>query len=85
MEVMDVVALLLPNPKKLIKAGLEISSADGEDWELFAQIITIDDAEFLNGVSWGSVCPVWTDWIISVPGSVVKNIVHILDKNIISD
>lgn len=36
MEVMDVVALLLPDPKKLIKAGLEVSSTDGEDWKLFA-------------------------------------------------
>jgi hypothetical protein len=36
MEVVDVVALLLPDPKKLIEAGLEISSADSEYRKLFA-------------------------------------------------
>jgi hypothetical protein len=36
MEVMDVVALLLPDPKKLVETGFEVGSADGEDRKLFA-------------------------------------------------
>ena len=73
-EIMDVVGLLLPYPQQLIDTGLEVRSADGEDGELLAQVVTIYDAEFFDGVGGRAVLPVGTHVLVGIPYAVGKDL-----------
>ena len=69
-EVVDIVGLLLPDPQKLVDTGLEVRSADGEDRELLAQVVTIYDAEFFDGVGGRTVLPVGAHVLVGIPYAV---------------
>ena len=71
---MDVVGLLLPDPQQLIDAGLKVRPADGEDGELLAQVVTIYDAEFFDGMGGRAVLPVGTHVLVGIPYAVGKDL-----------
>lgn len=83
MKVMDVVALFLPDPKYLIKTALEGSLSYGENRQFLLKIITVDDAEFLDGMCRCPVFPVWSYGIIGIPDSVVQDVIHVVDEYLI--
>ena len=73
-EIMDVVGLLLPYPQQLVDTRLEVRSADGEDGELLAQVVTIYDAEFFDGVGGRTVLPVGAHVLVGIPYAVGKDL-----------
>ena len=82
-EVVNVVGLLLPDPQQLVDAGFKVGAADGENGELPAQVVAVDDAEFFDGVGGRAVLPVGTDVLIGVPDAVVKDLPNVLHKDLI--
>ena len=80
---MDVVALLLPNPKKLIEAGLKSGPANREDREFLGEVVGVHDSEFLDGVGRGSIFPVRADGKVGVPDSFLEDLVHVFNEDFI--
>ena len=79
-EVVNVVGLLLPDPQQLVDAGLKVGAADSENGELPAQVVAVDDAEFLHRVGGGAVVPAGTDGLVRVPDAVFQDITAVLLK-----
>ena len=73
-QIMDVIGLLLPDPENFIGTALQGGPAQGQQGEFLLQIITVADAEFLNGIGRRSVGPVGTDLFSLCTGTVLKNI-----------
>ena len=82
-KVLHVVRLLLPNPKHFVERGLPIGAADGEDRELFFEVIAVHDAEFFDGMRGRAVFPSWTHMQILVGKAIRKDILAGFDKNLV--
>ena len=82
-EVVDVVALLLPDPKDLIDRGFKRGAADGEDWEFLLEVISIDDAEFLDCVRRSAISPMWTDVVFLIGDAVLHDLFHVFNENLV--
>ena len=61
-----------------------VGAADGEDGELFLEIIPVDDAEFFDGMGRGTVLPAGANALIGVPDAVIQNLPDILHKDLVS-
>ena len=82
-QVVDVVGLLLPDPQKLVHRGLQKLPADGENGEFSAQVIPVDHPKELNGMGGSPVLPAGTDLPVGVPHSPGKNVLTVLNKDLI--
>ena len=83
-QVVDIVALGLPYPQKLVYCRLPIGAADGEYGELLRQIVTVHDAELFHRVGALAVFPAGAHFPVRIPDAVVQNVPAILDKYLIS-
>ena len=83
-QVVDIVGLLLPNPEKLVDAGLEVCPPQGQDGEFLTEVVAVDDAEFLHRVGGGAVGPVGTHLLVGVPHAVLQNVPAVLFEYLVS-
>ena len=58
---MDIVGFSLPDPKHLLRTGLDGRLTKRDRRELLRQIITVDHAEFLDRIGARSVLPMRAD------------------------
>ena len=82
-KIMDVVRFFLPNPKQFVQTIFEIGFPNRQNGQFLLKVVLVDDAEFLNGVSRGSVFPVGPNRIIGIPDSVLKDILDVLLEDFI--
>ena len=65
------VGLFLPDPQKLLNAGLVIRPAQRHNGEFLAQVVAVHHAELLDGMRGRAVLPMRADGAIGVPHAVV--------------
>ena len=65
LQIADIIALFLPDPKQFVYTGLESSAADREYGKLLLQIVTVDNPEFFHRVRGSAVLPMRTSVIFS--------------------
>jgi len=73
-QLRDTVGLFLPDPQKLLDAGLVVGSAERHDRKFLLQVVAVHDAEFLDRVRGRPVLPVRTDLAVGVPDAVCENV-----------
>ena len=83
-EVMDVVGFLLPDPQKLLNAGLVERAAQRHDGKFLAQIVAVHHAEFFDGVRRRAVLPMRAHRAVTIPYAVFQNIAAGLDIQLVS-
>jgi hypothetical protein len=66
-EIVNIVRFFLPDPKKLIDAGFPVCVTQRHDRELFLQVISVYNAEELNGMRRGFVFPSGAYVAIGIP------------------
>ena len=79
-QVVDVVALGLPDPQQLVNGALPEGAPDGEDGKLLRQVVAVHNAEFLDGVGAFAILPAGADRPVRVPNAIGKNILAVLDE-----
>ena len=85
LELMDIVALLLPDPQQLVDTALEKDLAERHDRELLREVIAIHDAELLDRMGGRViVAPVRAHVHPLVGKTVFDNILTIRDKTLVS-
>ena len=85
LEIMDIIALLLPDPQQLVNAALKKDLAQRHDRELLTEIIAIHHAELLDRMGGRViVAPVRAHVHPFVGKAVLNNILTIRDKTLVS-
>ena len=82
-KLVDIIALFLPDPQKLVHRAPPIGAAQREDGEFPLQVVAVDDAEFLDRVRRGPVLPARTHGKFRVPHAVFQNVLAVPAKNLI--
>ena len=83
-QIVDVVALFLPNPKQFVNGGFESGTSKCDDGELFLEVVSVYLAKHLACVGGSAVVPASADILGAVFPAVSKDILHVLLKNYIS-
>ena len=73
-EIMDVVALFLPDPEQFIYRAFEILAPQGQHREFLPQVIAVDHPEAFDRVGRRSVLPMRAHRKIRIPHAVIPNI-----------
>ena len=83
LQIADIIALFLPDPKQFVYTGLESSAADREYGKLLLQIVTVDNPEFFHRVRGSAVLPMRTHVQPGIPKALLHNVGHIFYKNFV--
>ena len=84
-EVVDIVALFLPNPQNFVYCGFESGASKRDNGEFFGKVVSVDDTKLFYGVRRRSVEPFGADVETFVAYAFVKNLSASIDKYFISN
>ena len=82
-QIMNVVGLLLPDPKDLVRCGLERRLSERHDREFLGKVVAIYHAKLLDRICARAVRPVRTHLLPFRARSILQNVLTHVDKNFV--